>query len=533
MAAAFASRRPTPAFVLAAVAFGVFIAADDLTVVSTMLREIIGDLEIPLPEGFNDAAWIVNSYLVAYVAVMPFMGRLSDLLGRRRVFVGSLLLFLAGSLWIPFTTSLPAFVVGRVATAIGGGAMVPVALAVVGDVYPERRRATALGTLGAIDTIGWVWGPLFGAMLVRYLSWRWQFYLNVPLALAGIALAWWALQGLDRPAGARARVDWLGAITLTIALVALNIALLDSSDISTVSRLSELRREEVSLTLPLLLVAALATGAFIWAELRSRDPLIELGLFRRRNFAAGTGVNFLVGAVLVIAMVDVPLFVNLVVETGLERAAVISGLVLSALTGTMAVASYVGGVLTARLSYRPVVLGGLAACAGGFLLMGLTWDEATGAGEMAWQLVLLGAGFGLVNAPTNAAVVDAAPADRRGTAGGLVILARLMGLAVGLSGLTAWGLFRFDALRRKLDLPPLGDPGYEDALTEATAEITAQALAETFLFSVGVVVVALVVGAALRRPPAGRAAEVRSGSSPARPEPARSPQGRPPARRPR
>ncbi len=527
MRPALLARRPAPPAVLAAVAFGVFIAADDLTVVSTMLREIIGDLDIPLPDGFDDAAWIVNSYLVAYVAVMPFMGRLSDLWGRRRVFVGSLVLFLAGSIWIPFATTLPAFVVGRVVTAIGGGAMVPVALAVVGDVYPERRRATALGTLGAVDTIGWVWGPLFGAMLVRYLSWRWQFYLNVPLALAGIAVAWWALQGLDRPAGERARVDWAGAVTLTVALVALNVALLDSSDISTVGELSELRAEDVSLTLPLLLVAALAVAAFVAVEVRSRDPLIELGLFRRPNFAAGTGVNFLVGAVLVIAMVDVPLFVNLVVETGLERAAVVSGWVLSALTATMAVTSYLGGVLTARYSYRPVVLAGLAACAAGFLLMGLTWDSGTGAGEMAWQLAVLGAGFGLVTAPTNAAVVDAAPADRRGTAGGLVILARLMGLAVGLSGLTAWGLYRFDTLRRRLDLPPLGDPGYEEALEAATAEITAQALAETFLFSVAVVAVAVAVGALLRRP---RAA-VTAGPSPPPPDRGRSPRHRAPARR--
>ncbi len=517
---------------LAAVAFGVFIAADDLTVVTTMLREIIGDLDIPLPDGFDDAAWIVNSYLVAYVAVMPFMGRLSDLLGRRRVFVGALVLFLVGSVWIPFTSTLPAFVVGRVLTAIGGGAMVPVALAVVGDVYPERKRATALGTLGAVDTIGWVWGPLFGAVLVRYLSWRWQFYLNVPLAIAGIGLAWWALQGLDRPAAERrGTVDWAGAATLSVALVALNIALLESSDISTVSTLSELRGEEVSVTVPLLAVAALATAAFVFVERRARDPMIDLSLFRRPNFAAGTAVNFLVGAVIVIAMVDVPLFVNLVVETGLERAAVVSGWVLSALTATMAVTSYLGDVLTERTGYRTVIFGGLAASAAGFVLMGLTWDSGTGPWDMAWQLAVLGAGFGLVTAPTNAAVVDAAPAERRGTAGGLVILARLMGLAVGLSGLTAWGLFRFDTLRRGLDLPPLGDPGYADALEAATADITAQALAETFLFSVLVVAVAAAVALPLRSRRAG-AAPVTSDPSPTRraavPPPPDPPGSRPP-----
>ena len=213
-------RRPSPAAVLAVVCFGVFVAADDLTVVSTMLRQIIGDLNIPLPDGWDRAAWIVNSYLVAYVAVMPFMGRLSDVLGRRRVFVGALVLFIAGSAWTPFAGSLGPFVVARILTAAGGGAMVPVALAAVGDAFAEERRPGALGVLGAIDTIGWVWGPLFGALLVRFLNWRWQFYLNIPLGLVAMAAAWWALQDLDRPA-ARRRIDWPAATTLSAALICL------------------------------------------------------------------------------------------------------------------------------------------------------------------------------------------------------------------------------------------------------------------------------------------------------------------------
>src|SRR5262245_61406701 len=224
-----ASRIPSPAAILAVVGFSVFVAADDLTVVSTMLRPIIGDLGLVLPDGLDDAAWIVNAYLIAFIAVMPIAGRISDVIGRRRTFVGAYLMFILGSLLIPLSTTFDQpfrwFLAGRVLTALGGGAMVPVALAVIGDVYPEGRRARALGTLGAIETMGWVWGPLYGAMIVHFLSWQWQFWLNIPLGAAGLVASWWALAGHDRPRHG-ARIDWIGAVLLTITLVSLNMALL-------------------------------------------------------------------------------------------------------------------------------------------------------------------------------------------------------------------------------------------------------------------------------------------------------------------
>ena len=163
-------REASPRAVLVVVGFGIFIAADDLTVVTTMLRPIINDLGIILPDGIDDAAWIVNAYLIAYVAVMPFMGRLSDVLGRRRVYIAAMMLFLAGSIIIPMTNTLGPFLFGRVLTAMGGGALVPIGMAAVSDAYASRKRARALGVLAAIDTLGWVWGPLYGAMIIRFLT---------------------------------------------------------------------------------------------------------------------------------------------------------------------------------------------------------------------------------------------------------------------------------------------------------------------------------------------------------------------------
>ncbi|NNF65574.1 MAG: MFS transporter [Acidimicrobiia bacterium] len=483
--------RSSPRAVLAVVAFGVFVAADDLTVVATMLRPIIGDLRIPLPAGLDDAAWIVNAYLIAYVAIMPIAGRLSDVWGRRRVFVTAMAIFLVGSIWVPLAPNFQWFLAGRVLSAIGGGALVPLGMAAVGDVYAEGNRARALGTLGAIDTLGWVWGPLYGAMLVRFLSWQWQFYLNVPLAIIGIVVGWRVLADLDQ-VDRRRGLDWVGASLLTVGLVALNIALLGGADIQSVSGFDELLGRAPRSTSWLYWVSAIAFVTFVWWQRRDKDPLIDLALFKGRMLSAAVVVNFLVGAVLVIAMVDVPLFVN-VIELDLERSAVIAGWVLSSLTASMAIASYLGGKWSEVAPYRTVAIVGLIGALVGFALMGSIWGSDTGYLTMAWQLAILGAGIGLVTAPVSAAVIDSATPDQRGAAAGLVIVFRLLGLSVGLSALTAWGLHRYVQLRDTIELPPLGSEGYEEAVRVAQTDLTTGALAETFVAAAVVVALAIVV----------------------------------------
>ena len=495
-------RVASPRAVLWAVGFSVFVAADDLTVVSTMLRPMIGDLGLVLPDGLDDAAWIVNAYLIAFVAVMPIAGRVSDVIGRRTTFMFAYGIFLVGTIWIPLSDSLGPLLVGRVLTAVGGGAMVPVALAVVGDVYPAHRRARALGTLGAIETLGWVWGPLYGAMLVRFLSWRWQFWLNVPLAIGGAVAVWWALAEHDRTTTRVGRVDWLGAGLLTAALVTLNLALLGSAEVQSVQGLDELTGNDASDLRWLYPVAVVAIVAFVVQQRRIRsrggDPLVDSALFRGRNVRVALVVNFLVGAGLVIAMVDVPLFVN-AVEVDLERSAVIAGWILSALTAAMAVASYVGGRVTERTWYGPPIVVGLVAATLAYGLMGLTWAGDTPYPVLAAQLALLGAGIGLTVAPTTSAVVDHAEPDARGSAAAVVMVVRMIGLSVGLSALTAWGLARFDALRGELDLPPLTDPGFSAALSAETERLTSQSIADTFLASAVVLGIGLALCAVLLR----------------------------------
>lgn len=402
--------------------------------------------------------------------------------------------------------------------------MVPVGMAIIGDVYEAKKRPSALGILGAIDTAGWVWGPLYGALLIRFLSWQWQFYLNIPLALIGIGASWWVLRDLPPPLE-RPKIDWLGTVTLTTGLLALNIALLNSSDIQSVGSLAELTGQEEPSSWPLYIVAGASFLIFILIEMRlskgrtllpssnpkkrsMTPPLINPSLFRKRNFSPAVVVNFLVGWVLIIAMVNVPLLIN-VLEIDIQQAALTSGWLLSAMTASMAIMAYAGGRFTERLGYRPVTLAGLLAIIIGFSAMGLSWSVGTPYWKMTWQLAVLGIGFGLVMAPIGSAVINASPEDQRGIASSLVIVFRLIGMSVGLSSLTAWGLYRFDILRQRIDLPSMDNAAFEQALIDGLTSTTVEVLAETFLISAAISAVAM-VAASLLRPDASESQESES-----------------------
>ena len=169
------------------------------------------------------------------------------------------------------------------------------------------------------------------------------------------------------------------------------------------------------------------------------------------------------------------------------------------MTAAMAVTSYLGGRITERWWYQPPVLLGVAMSTAAYAWMGATWTADTSYPIFAIQLALLGGGFGLTVAPTTSAVVDAAPADQRGAAASVVMVVRLLGLSVGLSALTAWGLSRFEELRSTIDLPPITDPGFEDAVVAAQETLTAQAIAETFTAAAVVLGVGLLATLAMRR----------------------------------
>ena len=246
----------SPNLIIALVSIPIFIGALDLTVVSAVLPQVIYDLEIPLQTGLDDAAWIVTGYLLAYSVAMLIMGRLSDLFGRKKVFLIALVVFSLGSLMVAVSDtwltnialrlyylfggsqrldisqlSLNVIIFSRMVQAFGGGAMVPVGMALVGDIFPPGQRARAIGLIAAIDTIGWVVGNLYGGIIVRYFNWHLIFWLNLPICLIAFILIAFAFRGVPQVL-ARGRMDWLGAILAAGFLVALNIGFGSSGEVN-------------------------------------------------------------------------------------------------------------------------------------------------------------------------------------------------------------------------------------------------------------------------------------------------------------
>ena len=529
---------PSPWLVLALVCLPVFIGALDLTIVSAVLPTVIFELKIPVQTGLDDAAWIVSGYLLAYAVSMTFMGRVSDLLGRRRVFLICLGIFFLGSWWVAATEGTPAqlafrlarlitgerpdrsmmalyaLIAGRVVQAFGAGAIVPVSMALAGDLFPPARRALPLGLVGAVDTAGWVLGHLYGGIMVQYFRWQVLFWINLPIVALAFALIWWALRGVKQTL-ASGGVDWWGTALISLSLIGLNVGL--AANESTASSVA-LPDKSPPYAVPVLIGAAVAFLAFLWVERRSTAPLLNLQRFSDRNVRAATTTNLLVGFCLMVGLVSVPLLINAVGARTSEEGALVSGYLLSAFTIPMALAAIPGGLLAERLGFRWTTALGLVVALTGFILMtrwqpemarlAVEWVAALGSRtaptpEM-WQsllrmiagLLLAGVGLGVTIAPIGAAVINAVPDSERGIASALVIILRLIGMTVSVSGMTTFGVRREAALLKSaLAGVPLTEA---QKIGEVTQRVTTQVTSEMAWIAAGVCLLALIAALGLR-----------------------------------
>lgn len=498
-----ARRRLTALLAMVAACGAVFLTALDQTVVVTVLPRIIDDLQIPLQQ-LDRAAWIITAYLLGYVIAMPLMGRISDLYGRRLVFLLCLSVFGVASLFCGLATFLgnqvditflqhlslnvappgetgdpsllqPGLVwliAARFVQAAGGGALIPVAMAVAGDYYGVQQRSLALGLIGMVIEAGGVLGPLYGAAIVQTFSWQVIFFLNVPLVallmvLVGLLLKpgqYFAAPDTESSAWPqrRFRLDFLGTILLGASLICLSLGLSQEAITGTIN-LSATSNTAPIENNPLLLAAALLlfllflglelvierrAGSRAQSVTRPTLPVIEPSLFKSLAFTASALVSLLVGAALIIAMADIPLFIA-TVQGG---DALDSGLALLRLTVMIPVGAIIGGWLCARITCRLTAIAGLIPALAGFWLMHL-WPAQVGWVQMTISTLICGFGFGLVIAPISTTAINAVREHQMGMAASVVTVLRMVGMILGLSILTSWGLGHFYAITRSLPIP--------------------------------------------------------------------------------
>ncbi|GAA4822938.1 MFS transporter [Nocardioides caeni] len=513
-------------FCAVAVAF----AAIDTYVVVLALPDMMASIGIPIEE-LQRAAPIVSGFLLGYVAMLPLIGRIADLRGQVPVLAMSLLLFSIGSMVTAISYDLPSLVTGRFLQGVGGGGLVPATMSLVAAIYPVERRGLPLGLVSAVQEFGSVLGPLFGAVVISFTSWRGIFAIN----LAGGLLLLVAVQALGRSRpddlpvveeAGHGRLETPGRILATRLLAALLLTVTLVAGTITFLQPVELRRDLTwgQLFIPyvdggsrwvtpigIIAIAAFAVlllwcwflpralvdlrtwlGHLVAADLvgatflaialggivlafatadpevavfspqgpwflagsaiavvllvihlrRATSPIVPRGALRATPAWGSLVVSFLVGWALIAALVDIPLFAR---TTDLERSQLDAALVLLRFLAALPIGAIVGGWLLRRLPAGVLTAAGMAAATVSFLLMA-QWDATSLDGVASnIPLVLGGFGFGVALAPVNAAILATTDDDTHGLASALVVVARMVGMLVGISALTTIGLRRLYA----------------------------------------------------------------------------------------
>ena len=399
--------------VFAALMLGMFLAALDQTIVSTALPTIVGDLG-----GLNHLSWVVTSYLLASTVSTPLYGKLGDMIGRKPVFLAAILIFLAGSMLAGLSQSMSELIGFRALQGAGAGGLIVSAQAIIADIVPPRERGRYMGLIGGVFAIASVAGPLLGGFIVDNLSWRWVFYVNMPVGAIAVAIVITRLH-LHTPSRSH-RLDLAGAALLSAGVAALTL-------------LTTWGGNEYAWSSPtivgLAIAGVVALAVFGWWETHATEPIIPLALFRSRVFSVASAMSFTIGMAMFGAIVFIPLFLQLVYGASPTS----SGLRMLPLMFGLLTASIVSGRIISRVGrYKAFPIAGTAILVVGMYLLSLL-----SAGTAAWlasvYMLIVGVGIGLVMQVLIVVVQNDARPQQMGVATSTATFFRSVGGAFGVA----------------------------------------------------------------------------------------------------
>jgi EmrB/QacA subfamily drug resistance transporter len=384
-----------------------FLASMESTVIATAMPTIVGQLG-----GLEHYSWVFSAYMLTSTTTVPLYGKLSDLYGRRKLYVVAMALFLIGSIWSGQAQSMTQLIVARGLQGVGAGGIMPLAFILIGEMFSLEQRAKMQGYFSGVWGVSSIAGPLLGGFLVDQLSWRWVFYVNIIpglLAAALVAFAWRdQLHGHGRPV-----VDYAGAGLLTASVVTLLLGLMEYG---------------TSSSWILILASVALFIALLWVESRAADPILPLHLFRERLFAVSVTHGILTGWAMFGSISFIPLFVQSVMGTSATRA----GITIAPMLLGWVAASIIGTRLLLKVGYRRLAILGTALLAIGSFLMSRV-DANTSQTLLMLFVSLMGIGMGFSIPPFFIAVQTTVERRYLGTATSTLQFSRSIGGTLGVS----------------------------------------------------------------------------------------------------
>jgi EmrB/QacA subfamily drug resistance transporter len=440
--------------IIAGLMLGTALAALDTTVVGTAMPTIIGKLG-----GISLYSWVFSAYLLTSTTTVPVYGKLADLYGRKPVFLVGVAIFLAGSVLCGLSQSMVQLVIFRAVQGIGAGAVLPVTMTIIGDLFSIQERARIGALFSGVWGVSSIAGPALGGLITDYVGWRWVFYVNLPVGLVSAGLIMALLH--ERVEHRRRQIDYLGSATLTAGITALLLGLLQGGDAWAWTSPESLATFGA---------AALLLAVFLWNEARVPEPVLPLSLFKNRIITVASIAGALSGA----AMFGVTSFVPLFVQGVEGGTATDAGMVVAPMSIGWPAGSIIAGRLIVRFGYRPATLiGGVCLLLGGLLLALV--DEGTSRALFIVLLVLVGLGLGFTSSAFVIAIQNAVPWSQRGVATATSQFFRTIGGSIGVAVLGAvlasqWAARAAVATVPDIDRSALLDP-------ERRAQIPAETLA--------------------------------------------------------